>query len=184
MYKKSIVVVFALLMVVFFAAENSNAQSGPCLLGVGNCSPGTPNTGNQNVAPKVGRFLLSPALSTDAMQHLNYGSRYLLKVSTPYLDPNGSGCMVESRAWVAAVEGNNGTQITVKVGTPQAVLLCNNALSVEQINQAEVNIENARRWIVELSNNPTKYANAQGWINQYTDYINKSRAVISQNAPN
>ena len=183
MNKKSIVAMFALLVVMLFAAENSFAQSGPCLLNVGNCSPGTTNTGNQDTTPKVGRFLLSPELSNAVMQHLNYGSRYLLRLSTPYLDPNGSGCMVESRAWVAAVEGNNGTQITVRVGNPRNVLLCN-APTVEQINQAEVNIENARRWIVELSNNPTRYPNAQGWINQYTDYINKTRAVVNQSAPN
>jgi hypothetical protein len=182
MINKAIVGIFVLMVTMFLAAENSFAQGNPCLLGVGNCPQGGGNQGGGN---KGGRYVLSPELSADAMKFINYGSRYLLRLSTPYPDPNGSGCNVEIRAWVSAVEANDGNRISVKVGPSRNVLICpgRTTPTVEQVNQSEAWIQHSRNWIAELQTNPTRYPNSPGWINYYTQYIAQQRAYVAQGAP-
>lgn len=141
-----------------------------CLLDVGdNC-------------PQGGRKYLDGAQAAELLRFINYGSRYLLVLSSAH-DPN-TGCNAEIRAWVSAVEAqdNNG-RISVKYGKPRTVQVCNGSPTAQQINNGEAYIQYSRKWIAELQTNPTRYTNAQAWINHYDNYIRNQQALIAQVTP-
>lgn len=179
MIKKVTFIALILTAVFFVTTRNSFAQARVTPGQMGN---GLLNGGNNENPIERGRYLLGPALSAEVMRSMNFGQRHLLRLSQPYLDPNGSGCNVELRAWVATVESNNGTQITVKVGTPRAVLLCN-TWTVEQVNQAEHGNQVSRLWLAELQTRPNQYANSQAWIKYYNDIIAYNKGYVAQAAP-
>lgn len=179
MIKKSIVGLFVLMVTIFFASENSFAQGPLCIYGVGNCE----RTGD--------RYTFEGALAADIMAKLNYGARYLVRMSsTP--DPNRRGCNIEARAWISKVEANNGNKISVLVGPSRNVQICPGATipTVEQINDAEAWIQYSRKMIYDwqvyqrqVTGNPGEYQRATAWINHFDQYIRQQQSLIAPVTP-
>ncbi|HEX9927522.1 MAG TPA: hypothetical protein VGB02_03140 [Pyrinomonadaceae bacterium] len=196
MIKKSIVAVFISLAAMFFATENSFAQGGPCLLGVGNCPQGN---NNQNVDPGGGIRYLEGEDARRFLAANNYGSRYLLVLQT-YWD-HSENCPAEERAWVSSLVANGNGKVAVKIGSSRKILIRNKAVpTAERINAAEAWIHNWRNQIYELLKYKERIApylsnayyqkwaqqelqKADGWIKHYENSIKNAQTQIAQAAP-
>ena len=186
---------FVLLAAMFFATENSFAQS-PCLLGVGNCPPGGDNS--QNVDQGGGIRYFDGETARQILAANNYGSRYLL-VLQRYWD-HAENCWAEERAWVSSIVATGGPKIAVKVGQTRKVLLRNNVLTAQQVNSAEGWIQYSQKYIYEwlkykervapYLNDPNHQKSAQqamqnadAQIKYYENYIKNVQAQVAQAAP-
>lgn len=195
MIKKSIVALFISLAAMFFATENSYAQSGPCLLGVGIC----PQGGNeQNVDRGGGTRYFDGAIARQILAANKNGSRYLL-VLQRYWDQN-ENCWAEERAWVSSVVANGDGRVAVKIGQARKILLRNQVLTAEQINGAEGWIQYSRNQIydwLKYKERVAPYLNnagyqkwaqqelqrADAWIKHYENYITNTQTQVAQAAP-
>ena len=195
MIQKSIAALFISLAAMFFATENSYAQSGPCLLGVGNC----PQGGNeQNVDRGGGTRYLEGEEARRFLAANKYGSRYLL-VLQKYWDQS-ENCWAEERAWVSSLVANGNGKVAVKIGPTRKVLLRNQVLTAEQVNGAEGWIHYSRNQIYDwlkykervapyLSNAgyqkwaQQEHQKADAWIKHYENYIKNTQTQVAQAAP-
>lgn len=186
--KKTIVLTSILVAVIFMTSQNSFAQATPVSTWTNPLS-GTPadysnprSTGTAGTGVHSNRRYVTNDQANLIMQYKNFGSRYLLILSQS--QPDASGCRQEVWAWFSGIEGqdNNGRMV-ITHGPTRQYTVCPNRTNASHVNQAEVNMEIYRRWIVELSQNPSRYQNPQAWINQYTQLINQNRAWVNQIMP-
>jgi hypothetical protein len=195
MIQKSIAALFISLAAMFFATENSFAQSGPCLLGVGNCPQGG---SEQNVDRGGGTRYFDGEIARQILAANKNGSRYLL-VLQRYWDQN-ENCWAEERAWVSSVVANGDGKAAVKIGQTRKILLRNQVPTAEQINVAEGYIQYSRNQIYDwlkykervapyLSNaGYQKWAQQElqrsdAWIKHYENYIKNTQTQVAQAAP-
>lgn len=202
MFQRAILIA-VISIVTLLSASNSFAQTnpnsnGPCLLGVGNCPHG--NGGNQPGSIDTGRGTryYDGQIAREIINARNYGSRYLLVLNRSW--DYDCKCYVEERAWVSEIRGTtNDGRVAVVIGRSVKVYL-NNALSVQQVNQAEAYHQYSRneiyKWlkyqeqVAPYYNDPTyyqwarqEYAKAQAWIDHYKKYIATTQAQLAASAP-
>lgn len=176
--KKAIILTSILFAVIFITSNNSLAQETP----VTNWSNPLSTSPNAGTGTHSNRRYLTDGQAQTVIQRRNYGARTLLVLSQSQAD--ASGCRHEVWAWFSGMEGrNNDGQIVITHGPTREYRICPSTINAGQINQAEVNMEFSRKWIVQLSQNPTIVPNARAWINYYTQIINQNKAFVNQVMP-
>ena len=186
-FKKATAIIFLLAVV------SLPAWAQPCLLGVGNCPPGTNNPSN-NSDPGGGYRYYDGRIAQEILRAHQVGSRYLL-VLTRYWD-HAAQSWVEERAWVSGIRGSNGSRVAVEIGPSRKVFLRNNAWSAPQVNQAEEYLQTSRNAIYQwlkyqerlapYLNDPKaqqEYKRAEAWINHYKQYMANVQAQVATSAP-
>jgi hypothetical protein len=198
--KKAILLTSILFAVLFSASQNSFAQQGPCLLGVGNCTQTNTNT---NVDPGKRRVHITDHRAGEIYRAKQNNQRYLLTLQT--YQENGFIC--EERAWVGGdTFAGDSTQVIVSVGPTKKVCYdpAKPIWTAQQVNTVEQYIdtwsssiyqwekyaENCVNYINQYRTNPpavnygqTELAKARAWVTYYQNAITSYRNAVNQVAP-
>ena len=197
----------ALFIVLFLLADNSLAQDGLCIMGVGNCPQGVTNTQNPTTnSPTVTNsqgsvdpgnhtvHVIDPLIAAEIMAAKQNNERYLLKLQE-YYDPN-TGMLCEERAWVGGNYSGGPSAVVVQVG-PSA-RICHDPRqpiwSAKDVNDTERAIDSWSseifRWekyeqslaiyISQNIYNPQAVANAQAEIHRSRAWTQYYRNEITQ----
>lgn len=200
--KKAILLTSILFAVIIVASQNSFAQSGPCLLGVGNCSNTTSST-TSNVDPGKRTINVTDYRAAEIYYAKQNNQKYLITLQSYY----ENGLLCEERAWVGGnVFAGSPNQVVVSVGATKKV--CYNpakpVYSSQEVNKLERDVdsfvnmayqwekyaENCANYINQYRNNPQAVAygqselnKAQQWQNYYRNSITNYRNAINQVTP-
>lgn len=202
---KNAIILTSIIFVVLFVSQNTFAQGGPCLLGVGNCSNTTTSTSTNNTTVDNGqrRVHITDARAREIYQAKQNNQRYLLTLQSYY----ENGLLCEERAWVGgSTFAGDYNQVVVSVGKTKKV--CYNpakpTYSSQAVNALEKQIdsftnsyyqwykyaENMTNYINQNRNNPqavtygrNELAKAQYSMTYFQNSITNFRTVINQVAP-
>lgn len=203
---KKAIILTSILFAVLFTSENSFAQSGPCLLGVGNCpttNTSSTTTNNPTVDSGQRRVHITDARAREIYLAKQNNQRYLLTLQSYY----ENGLLCEERAWVGGnIFAGDHSQVVVSVGQTKKVCYdpAKPTYSSQEVNALERQIdsftnsyyqwhkyaENCANYINQYRNNPQavaygqkELAKAQYSMTYFQNSITNFRNVINQVAP-